>query len=189
MRKIFYSIPEHKSLIEWVDWEKETKEKYPIQFFIREELPSFFRIKILHKVHNLYWRIHNLFFPNNRYVRNSIPRDYTDASELIIKVNFAIIKSFKEEADKSLVDWDSNAYSKEFKSWLNDSYEWIVSLREKMLKESVESYPDEPLEILSEGRSDFESLYSRSNSLEKLVQTTDNQILINMLKYRNFMWT
>lgn len=189
MRKIFYSIPEHNSLVEWLKWEKETKKKYPIQFFIREELPSLFRKKIVYKVNNFYWYLHNLFFPNNKYVRNSIPREYTDSSELIIKVNFAIIKSFKEEADKSLVDWDSTVSSKEFKSWLNDSYEWIVSLREKMLKESVESYPDAPLEILSEGRSDFESLYSRSNSIEKLIQDTDNQILINLVKYRNFMWT
>ena len=192
-KPFFYKVPQslewnlHDDSVGWSAWKKETKKNYPIQYFFREEARIFFS-RICFHLRERKYKIKCFFFPKHPELRKAIPRTWADISSLVVDLNFAMILSFKDEADKSCVDWDSNEDHRKFKNWLDSAAHWITVGRPNCEAQRDSLYPPHPLTDLQKGKS-YEELYGELNKMEKLISDTDANIIKQMIDYREYMWT
>lgn len=171
----------------WSAWEKETRKNYPIQYFFREDVTMYFKIRWT-RIKHLKYTIKCFFFPKHPELRKAIPNTWVDIASLVIDLNFAMILSFKKEADASCVDWDGTENHRKFKNWLDAAVEWINVNRPALQKQRDGSYPSYPLAPEKKGLS-YEQLYSEVIRIEKLINDTDSNIVKQMIEYREYMWT
>jgi hypothetical protein len=177
----------HDDTVGWTAWEKETKKNHPVQYFFREEVTTFFRIKWM-RFQTFKYKIKCFFFPKHQELRKAIPRTWVDIANLVVDLNFAMILSFKKEADESWVDWDATPEQRKFKNWLDSSAHWITVGKPNCESQANALYPPHPLTDLQKGKS-YEELYGELNKMEKLISETDTNILKQMIEYRDYMWT
>jgi len=173
--------------IGWGAWEKETKKNYPIQYFFREEVSFFFGCKWA-RFKDFKYKIKCWFFPKHPELRKAIPNTWADISSLVVDLNFAMILSFKKEADESCVDWDGTENHRKFKNWLDSAAHWITVGRPNCLAQQDASYPPYPLPPEMRGLT-YDQLYGNVNQIEKLINETDANIIKQMVDYREYMWT
>jgi hypothetical protein len=157
---------------------------------------------------NMYYYdyIRPIFNPSNKRLRKAIPRKWADISSLIVDINFEFIKAFYEDEYKEgIVDWDATENHKEFADWLTKAYSYIVIERPMLEKKMLDSYPplrgfdemfepktDESGKKFFEFKDDgvpYEEKYKEVNRLEKEIETKDSEILIELVKRRNYFWT
>ncbi|MFN5249945.1 MAG: hypothetical protein ACK5DE_02780 [Bacteroidota bacterium] len=188
---LLYSVPYSATMEEWAAWRDNVKKSYPIQYAIRDTIETL-EHRLYYRYTGLRYWIKTFFRAENETIRKAVPTRYTDTTSLIIDVNFAIIKQFKKEADESYVDWDGHESHAEFKKWLDLAYTWITEGRPNLEKERDRAYPKRRslAEIFkSDSKEDYHSLYGEVHRLEALIAQTDENILIQMIKYREYFWT
>lgn len=187
---ILYSVPSAATSEGWDEWHAATKKQYAIQYAIREFIGDI-EYRLDRKWRSLRYRVKTFFRPENEMIRKAVPKRYADTTSIILDVNFAIILQFKKEADASRVDWQAHESHAEFKKWLDSACVWINEGRANLEKERDNAYPSRDISELLE-LSDLEEcndLYKEVNRLEALIEQTDENILTQMAKYRNFFWT
>jgi hypothetical protein len=188
MKKDFlYKKPRILSWDGWRDWDNQTKKDYPIQYFFREEVLSFCRCQ-WRRLQDLKYKIKCFFFPKHQEIRKAVPRVWADISSLVVDVNFAMILSFKKEADESCVDWQRGENIQKFKNWLDSSAHWITVGRPNCEAQRDALYPPYPLPEEMKNFT-YEQLYGELNKIEKLISDSDTAILKQMIEYREYMWT
>ena len=182
----WYQIPGSLCWEGWDDWRELMKTKHPIQYFVRETIYD-----IVWSTKRLYrdskYAIKCFFKPYHSDIRKAIPHKWADVSSLVVDVNFAMILSFKKEADESCVDWDYGDHRK-FKNWLDSAAHWITVGRPNCLAQQDASYPPHPLPPEMRGLT-YDQLYGNVNQIEKLIDETDTNIIKQMVDYRDYMWT
>lgn len=180
---------------------------------LRSKIYSKFGIWDLFDIIPRTWRyyyydyIKPIFKPCHQKLRKSVPKTWVDLSEVLEIVNFQIIKSFyEEEYLAGIVDWEgSSEKHKEFALWLESAYKYITEERPALEKQRDDSYPDSrPFNDCfkesedSEGRrvfqyvplpGSYEDHYGEVNRLEKLIDDKDTEILIALIKNRDYLWT
>jgi hypothetical protein len=182
-----YKTPHSLSFDGWESWGKETKEKYPFQYWLREDVYYWF-YGLKRKWDDLFYKVKCFFKPQHQEIRKAIPKTWTDISSLIVDVNFAMIVSFKKEADQSYVDWGWTEKNQEFKNWLDSSAHWITVGRPNCEAQADALYPPYPLPEDLKGKS-YNELYGEMNKINLLIAETDTNILKQMIDYREYMWT
>jgi len=189
LKGVLYAVPFAETMEGWNAWRKKVKKEYPIQYFIREKIEDI-EDDIMRTYSRIRYYVRTLFFPENKRIRNAIPVRGHDLVSIIEKMNFAAILQFKEEADKSQVDWTANESHKEFKDWLDRSVVWLNEGKANLEKELDRAYPTVSLmrteEITLEKYND---MYKEVRRLEELIKQTDENILLQLIKYREFFWT
>lgn len=185
--KIWYKTPLGHSLDGWCDWDKETREKYPIQYFVRESVvDACYWIRSKYTSIKYYFRY--LFKPAHPIIRKALPRQWNDISGLIVDVNLAMIEQFKKEADESWIDWEHEEHIKQFKNWLDSAAHWVKEGRPNCVAQMEASYPPYPLpEHMKEYT--YDQLYGNVNHMQKLIDETDTNIIKQMIDYREYFWT
>jgi hypothetical protein len=186
-KPFWYKVPFVLEWGEWDVWRDQTKKDYPIQYFFREDV-SFFFYSLRKDLENLKYKISCFFFPRHPELRKAVPRTWSDISNLVVELNFAMILSFKKEADESWVDWDGAEAHRKFKDWLDSAAVWIQEGRPNLEKQKSNAYPPHPLPEHLKNKS-YDELYSEVNRLEKLIDDTDSNIIKQMVDYREYMWT
>ena len=182
-----YETPSSFSLEGWESWRKETKEKYPFQYWLREDVYYWF-YSFKWKWDDFSYKVKCTFKPKHQEIRKAIPKTWQDISSLILDVNFAMIVSFKEEADKSQVDWDGTEKHREFKNWLDSSAHWITVGKPRCEAQADMFYPPHPLPEHLKGKS-YEELYGELHKMLDLIEETNSNILKKMIDYRQYFWT
>lgn len=186
-KSFWYKIPPVASWDEWEDWREKMKKNYPLQYFLREFIGDFgYSCKRAYR--DTKYAIKCFFKPYHSDIRKAVPRQWADVSHLIVEVNFAMILSFKKEADESCVDWDGTEKHREFKDWLDSAANWIQEGRPNLKKQAENAYPPHPLPEHLRGKS-YDELYGEVNRIEELIDATDVNILKQMIDYREYMWT
>jgi hypothetical protein len=183
----WYLVPNSLTLEGWDEWGELLKSKHPIQYFIRSAASDFaYSIKRIYR--DSKYAIKCFFKPYHSDIRKAIPRKWADVSSLVIDVNFAMILSFKKEADESCVDWDGTDGHRKFKNWLDAAAKWIQEDRPAIEKQRDNAYPPYPLpEHMRDWN--YDQLYGEVNKLEKIINETDSTIIKQMVDYRDYMWT
>ena len=153
-----------------------------------------------------YDKLKPIFKPKNSRLRKVIPRQWRDISSLIVDVNFEFIKAFYEdEYVDGVVDWSATDIHQEFSKWLEQSYLYITKERLLLQNELTEAYPKTPsinnmfeLIVDENGRKmyqmkddgiPFDVKYADVNRLDKLIEERDTDILIQLIKRRDYFWT
>lgn len=186
--KFWYDVPSSLPTKEWDAWRKSTQKIYPIQYMFRETIPIWINVHIWWNWRELYWKVYRFFKPCHKDIRKAIPRQWCDITSLIIDVNFAMIFSFKKEADESCVEWNSTPEHRKFKNWLDSAAHWIKEGRPNCEAQRDALYPPHPLPVEMKGLT-YEQLYGSLNEVEKLIDETDSNILKQMIEYREYFWT
>jgi hypothetical protein len=189
LKGFLYAVPFAETMEGWDAWRKKVKKEHPIQYFIREKIEDI-EDDIISAYYRIKYYVRTSLFPENKRIRNAIPVRGHDVTSIIEKMNFAAILQFKEEADKSQVDWTANESHKEFKDWLDRSVVWLTEGKANLEKELDRAYPTVSLmkteEITLERYND---MYKEVHRLEELIKQTDENILVQLIKYREFFWT
>jgi hypothetical protein len=186
-KPFWYKPPSSLSWDDWESWRVNTRQQYPIQYFFREDVSLYFSIR-WSRIKDLKYKIKCFFFPKHQEIRKAIPRTWTDISNLVVDLNFAMILSFKKEADESWVDWGGTEGHRKFKNWLDAAAGWIQKSRPELEKQRDNSYPPHPLPAELKGKT-YDELYGEVNRIEKLINETDTNILKQMIEYRDYLWT
>lgn len=189
LKGLMYTVPFSATMEGWDTWRKKVQKEYPIQYFIREYIEDVESI-FIRRWRQLKYFLRTLFFPENALIRNSIPKRGCDVTHLITVMNFAAILQFKEEADKSVVNWNDE-HTEEFKKWLDSAVVWIKEGKANLEKKLDEAYPDIYLirSVPTLGEEQIKDLYKEVKRLEELIEQTDENILVQMIKYRDYFWT
>lgn len=186
-KPFWYQHPPFWSWDEWEDWREQMKKDYPVQYFVREFISD-----CAYSCQRMYrdskYAIKCFFKPYHSDIRKAVPRQWADISSLIVDVNFAMIASFKKEADESCVNWDGTEKHREFKDWLDSAANWIQEGRPNLKKQAMNAYPPNPLPQYLRGKT-YDELYGEVNRIEELIDATDVNILKQMIDYREYMWT
>ena len=186
-KPFWYKTPSSLSWDDWESWRVNTRQQYPIQYFFREDVSLYFSIR-WSRIKNLKYNIKCFFFPMHQEIRKAIPREWVDVCSLVVDINFAMILSFKKEADASWVNWDGTEEHRKFKNWLDAAADWIQKARPELEKQKDNAYPPHPLPVELKGKT-YDELYGEVNRIEKLINETDSNIIKQMIDYRDYMWT
>jgi len=182
---------------------------FKIRSFICEKFGIWDMWDILPYSWNMWYydKLRPIFAPKHSRLRKAIPRQWCDISSLIVDVNFEFIKSFyDEEYVDGVVDWSAYDHHKEFANWLEQSYLYITKERLELEKQKDEAYPkkdgclfdafeevtDERGRKLYQFKDDgipYDVKYGEVNRLEKLIEEKDTDILIQIIKRRDYFWT
>lgn len=141
------------------------KEKYPIQFFFRNELFSFFSFCFLMRKFN---RVKTWVKDPHRDIRRCIPRGWCDLDHILEKTNAQILISFYHEANQGMVDYDSDEPHREFKKWLDSSYLILTKEIPDLEKENELKY---------------------SHETERKIYNIRTKVFKEMIEKREFFWT
>lgn len=186
-KPLWYKTPSIASMKQWNDWQEQVKKDHPIQYFVREGI-SDFAYDVERWCRDAKYAIKCFFKPHHADIRKAVPRTWSDVSSLIIDVNFAMILSFKKEADASYVDWRGTDKHLEFKNWLDSAAHWITVGKVNCEKQRDALYPPHPLpEHMREWS--YDQLYGEMKKIEKLIDDTNTNILKQMIDYREYFWT
>jgi hypothetical protein len=186
---VIYKTPFSATPEGWQEWDKQTSKKYPVIYRIREFIEDA-EYDLIRKYSDIKYTIRTFLFPENKIIRESIPIRNHDIASIIPQMNFAAILQFKEEADKSMVDWDGDETQKEFKRWLDSAAIWVKEGRPNLQKALQDAYPNVSLaDMQTMSGEQVKGLYFEVERLESLIAKTDENILIEMIKYRNYFWT
>ena len=118
-----------------------------------------------------------VFFPNNRIILDTIPKQPANISDLIVDVNFAMIKQFYEKDYLlGLVYWEATKDLEQFEQWLKEAYVYICYKRPSLKAE------------LKYGVSLQEALDNSCCTTEEEITKNDTKILVQMMKYKNYFW-
>jgi hypothetical protein len=189
-KELIYSVPFAATSEEWDAWHTAIKKQHPIQYAIRELVENI-EYKLTRKWYSLRYHVKTFFRPENEMIRKAVSKRHADITSIILDVNFAIILQFKKEADASCVDWQAHDSHAEFKKWLDAACVWISEGRANLEKEKDRAYPDISLSELLKpsSRKECNNLYKEVYRLEALIEQTDENVLTQMIKYRNYFWT
>lgn len=145
------------------------------------------------------YKIRKFFNPCHKLVRNSIPRTWSDLTELIVDINFAIIRDFFEnEYNQNTVDWvGSSKEHAEFEQWLRAAYYYITVERPQLEKELSDSFEkvdvnlplDKWVENMNNDKRTYEEKYGETDRIEAEIDKRDTQVIVQMVTYRAFFWT
>ncbi len=118
-----------------------------------------------------------VFFPNNRIILDTVPKQPANISDLIVDVNFAMIKQFYEKNYLlGLVDWKTTSDLERFEQWLKEAYVYVCYKRPSLKAE------------LKHGVALQETLVNSCYTTEEEIAKNDTKILVQMMKYKNYFW-
>ena len=179
----------------WNAWYAEIKKRYPVQYFFRKTLFSYynpvyaFYKSFCWKFDEFVWNVRRFVKPHNPRFRKAYPRwDISDTTELAVDVNFALILDFwYEEVKNGIVDWTSDDKHKKFYRELKAAVKYIEKDRPALQKKS-----DAELTKASNKKRkewSYMGLYDKYDALEKEITDRDTDWLIWFIKERDAFWT
>jgi hypothetical protein len=88
------------------------------------------------------------------------------------------------------VDWEARQCDKEFKDWLDRTAVWINEGKAKLEAEAAKAHPTIDFnDILKLDPVNAQELYKEVYRIEELIKQTDEAILVQLIKYRDYFWT
>ena len=189
----------------WTEFYQFIKKEYPIQYFVRESIPSAFysmRNKIgWWKIKDFYYNnIRTIFHPFNNNSRKIIGRSWKDFQTSIIEVNFAIVNDLVSQEYRdinslyadylTIIPGNSNSETQNsfdqdwfnFRSQLFNCWKYINEKRPKLVADIEDSYPKD------DQVGTIEQLYGKQNMLEKQLEEQDTLWLQWIINNRQYFW-
>lgn len=183
----FFNIADDRG---WDYFYASIRKEYPIQYFIREWIPSLDNPLIFVYKKYISWPIRDLKYAISNFIspcflrwRNVLPRHkYSDITNLVVESNFALICDFyHEEVVDGCVDWSDNDEHKKFYTELVAAVHWIEHERKK-IDEFIE-------EALIKAVKNKIKTYADHDRLEKHKTEKETEILKWFIDNRDFFWT
>lgn len=170
----------------WEDWHEETKAKCPVRYWLQETVPTFFRRKWF-KISNVWYWIRTHTY--NRYhildLRSNTSYQYRwgwiDSDSKMMLACFNLLKEYIEkEKPFEIIDWSDNP---EIEKEIKDLYNWWMIGREHERKEYDTFWDKRDFKETTEEERDAH--WKAEDELDK----KDDEMLLRLIKIRNYLWT
>lgn len=199
----------------WEDWREETKKKYPIRYFLTEEIPFWWRVKIVMPIEDFTYWLRSHLLPSRRYhmldLRQPEPKKYEndhyrygwiDANKQILYACFNILVNYIEKEHKGKYQEYVKFQEESVEHDLLDLreiwtiYQWWKVDRSNQLK-NVDRALSEWHDLLITTNNSEEMkevprlsvLKDRHSELEKEFNRTETEMLKRLIELREYMWT
>ena len=180
----------------WDEWDKEIKKQYPIQWFFREWLMgwdnpvySFLKIRSM-RLNDQWWNIKRFIKPCCPRWRKSFPRHtYSDITNVLAQSNFALILDFwyvEAQPEITQVNWNSDKEHKEFYAWLKKAVKYVEVGRPQLQQKASDALHEASIK---KGKLSYEARYGKTNKLDAKIKEKDTELLVELMKRRDFFWT
>ena len=174
---------------EWDVFSKEIRKHYPIQWFFRMWCFSWSN-PIYSTLTRLGFRYRDAKYAAKNFISPSFPRwrktikrhQSTDLTWLVIESNLnSLLDFWYEEVVDGWVNWNSDEQHKTFYKQLKTYVNWIEKKRPALQKKM-----DQTLALTGKNR---KKKYEAYDKLEQQSDNMEEEIVIWMVKNRNFLWS
>lgn len=142
--------------------------------------------KLKFKLYDLTWYLYRLYKPCHTNIRNSIPRKWVDLDEVLRTVNFEIIKSYYVN-EHNTEGFGHTELGREFNVWIESAYKYITVERQAMEEDMFsETFKPAQLELFSDASKEY---YEHMTRVENQIDDKDTEVLLNLIKFRKFLWS
>jgi hypothetical protein len=183
----------------WDHFYDHIRKEYPIQYFIREWIPSMdnpliyaYKKYISCPIREMKYTLSNFISPCFPRWRKVLPRHkYSDIANVMVESNLALICDFyHEEVIDGNIDWGHNEEHKKFYTELVENVNWIEHERHKidrMMREALTEAVKN--KIKKNEKNDYFETYADYNNLEKHKIDKETEIIKWFIDNRDFFWT
>jgi hypothetical protein len=170
---------------EWDKFDEYTREHYPVQHWLRENVHDFFAYTIGFKYRDFKWKIKRTIRNPRKEMRKAVfPSEYWDLHTLIIRFHIECIIEFVErEKCFETIAWDWNDDVKKTGAELREAYEYCKTGRAKLQAEL-----DEAWERVS-NNGPYEVVYKEVNEKEAWLKECDTKVCKWVIDNRELLWT
>lgn len=172
------------NVTEWQKFEAYVKDKYPIQFFLRNTL--YWNIDYLHRsCKDVYYKIkHRIRNPRSEMMKSVFPPEYQDLEEHIINFHIQCIIEFVEREDCfNVVNFLWSPDKHKFANELKDLYEYAKVNRARLQKDLDEAYERVPFD------GPYDVVYKEVNEKEAWIKECDTKLCQWVIENRESLWT
>ena len=206
-RTYFLDRPASLQFGKWRAWNKKTKEKYPVSWFILETIPDFFS-GLWHSVENFYYHLTCKYFRRHHHIKIDVERffdngrkplyryHWLDSDTKILYGLMQILVDFVEQ-ESDIVDWTADPKHLEIYDEFMAIYKWWTEERPNRsdVFPSSADYGLDPLEIFSEDNKKspnyrrWHEAVMEGYKLEEEYHAEDTEMLIRFVTIRRYLWT
>lgn len=189
----WYRIPYAMEIGEWEEFYEEMQDLHPVQYHLREWATDI-KNWISYYSKEIYWNIYRFFIPCHQSIRKAIPRKWQDLDAVMVDVNFAIIKSFRQEMLEGYVDWKCTPEHIAFENWIIDAVDYIDNRRPALLNKYNDmpdgDYPlGEKATAQCENLQEWQDWSKNVHDTEAEIERLDTKVLTEMIQNRGYFWT
>ncbi len=190
---VFYREPYALEMGEWRKWRDYLKTNFPVQYFFRETIGGELRfLRVRWREFVYYWKC--LFWRRYHVLKLRDDPRYNNPSAELLQAFEKILERFYQEDPY----WNSDERDQAAKKVIERAYNWFK--QDKKAKEKVISDLLHELYGCEEG-GDILSCFNREDTperiekrarlslLETLLEDEETNILIDLIKYRDYLWT
>lgn len=137
---------------------------------------------------DLHQRVKDFLWPKNKWLTKIIPNHWIDKDGLLEEIIAASLIHFVEEEDGlNKCDWTASkehwaAYNK-----LTEAYHWFKWRKRAKENNWLAMIPE--TDLLKELSKDEKEIFRIAHDTELTKQALDNFHILNVIKYRNHLWT
>jgi hypothetical protein len=168
----------------WDDWEEDMKRRYPVRYFLQETAALELHVRVVRPIKDAwYWvRTHTY----NRYhmldmrsPANGYAWGWQDCNRLIILASFNLLRNYVEqEKPFKNINWESDEGHHHAAAEIRAIYDWWTSGRAKEHQAVDDEYEDSRKER-----------WSSWGEAEQHLDERDDEMLIRLIKIREYLWT
>jgi hypothetical protein len=194
----WYTEPLAMQMGEFKKFDAGIKRRYPIQYFFREKVASFFRYRAFALKRDIY-ELKCRFIHRYNVIKLDIPPTWTDTCTLVPAVLAKLIIDFVEkETPWEVHNWSFNTDGAQAEADIRDAYDFFKN-REPATQAEIEALTHK-LYGRREGEDIFDC-FNRERTEEELKEQTrldkieadlreeTTRVLTNIVKWRDFLWT
>lgn len=179
----------------WDKWENDKKSKYPIRFFLFEDLPVYFSVYIKRPIKDLYWYIRHRTFDRYHVIKTNLEPGYYDVDTLMLESCFKLLERFVDEEDGlNFIDWSWNEDHKNIEKEIVFLLNWYRGRKEReRIWDANNPTPEfrnefKNIKIWGYITPEFSEWAKKRNEAEIKWQEEDTEMMIRLVKIRKFLW-
>lgn len=184
-----------RTRFQWRRFYKESKNKYPVRWFIFHTIPWSMPSPI-HRLKRIKWKIYHRFIPRYQYniIRTSLKPGYYDPDMRILYAVMDIASKFVEDT-KDTIDWNDNQRLQEVHEDLTSVHKWWTEERPAIIQriDSIyESMVEDDDEDLWDGdhpaKLERRRLMTLAGELDDTLKIQQTIMLIKVCRHLPYMW-
>lgn len=189
---------------EWKAWRKMAKKKYPIIYWLKEELPYKTWKPVWWRIEHAYWWVQHRINPSRRYhvvKPRTLEPGYHDECHLILHASMHILVEFVEhQKTHEIVDWEATTEHSHAWKEMNAIHDWWIAHQTR--EDRLPPYPERPKD--EDGIDDILSICDMARDSEEYIawkkvadlhqemeaqwDNEEEEMLIRLAKIRLYMW-
>lgn len=171
----------------WNEWDDCIKERWPVRFYIYEEIIPTIQGKWNYYVTENIWKFKHRFIPKHKYhiVDTGLPPGYHDPSESMLYAWMNMLKRFMEIGAPQ-VEWDATKPHAEAFEKMKKAYNWWLNYDNRLEKIRKALDDDDQVEITNEDGTKGKMF--KSFILEEELEKEADEMLKLIIDVRGFLW-